>query len=881
MGLLACLMLLVSLEAPFRVLAAGLSSDSCRQDWKMVFGKAFDYVSAKNLRALNLLLAEHGGCIRSQVRQRCPKPFHVSGGRDLSQVDCLFDETFIRLFSFSRRLKCSDALCSNPDTVNWDTSKSKELRGDILMWFEMAPLKTGRKISASDKSDIVSALLKNVYGFLQRNDIDGLKDFLRKMRLPSLRQLNDIKLECAVPGYNWEGDLACSWSKLQRELVLLLSVYDSKDDKVKSITTTFDYNEKLRQVNLKNMVDTAAAGTQKSLEQFAKELTSVINDRFEQLGDYFTTLADFDGDIAKADIGYIVAALDKFSEKRRILSIRFEELADTLFVQTSLVAKANAILAWYKVYLTTAFAAIGAATGDVSGFLDALDKTDEAAAATLNAAKSAKLAGFINGVMADMKKITKGLRTNRRLLENAKNIVLWESGKETAEPALKDKIRWEFLQAYNDYDPQVDSADIARIEEGMANILDVIKEVLEESTQTAAVAGKSKIVLSGDIEDMALLIPQIIGLLESQFEYQFDYMDSLAAYLRAKLAKSSVQQLQSSIEKSRKSGSAMSKSIANNQAALTALITSKTHTLEALRQACNVLQYKNAGEMPVVCKKAEKSLSDLDIADVLAFLPETCVENTNDGVYVSIPVSNGATQPGTINLQDLYSKKRATFQIPGVQWLVDHGWLLRSDAAEKVFYVKGFELFLLSLEKNSEGRHVGVDISARSSAPLVKGQQKYDIKPKQKYEFTYRENIPPCDKKEANPYELCEDKPLSKVCVAKDGVIKNDLDLYPSIFSKWIIEVPDLGSHTQMPSILSGDGNFSLQAKIILCSKLPKTKPEVKVNERPRARSEARETKCGEGNYYNRKAFQWRKCPSGSSAALGGYYCKPKGNFFV
>ena len=884
MRLVACLILLVSLQAPLRVLAAKPNSNSCLPDWKVVFGKAFDYVNAKNLGALNLLLAKHGGCIRSQIRQRCPKPFDVSGGRDLSHVDCLIDETFMRLFSFSRRLKCSDALCSNPSTVNWETSKSKALRGGILMWFGIVPLQTGRKVSAKEVSEIVSALMKNIYVFLQKNDFGGLKNYLGMMRLPNIRQMNGLKFKCSSAAtYNWESDLACSWNKFQKELLLLMSVYDSNDDKVKYLTTTFDHNEKLRQVQLKNIVDTAAAGTKKSLEQFTNELTSVINDRFEQLGDYFSTLAEFDGDIAKADIGYIVAALEKFSEKRRKLSSKFEELSERLLVTTTTLAAVNAAAAMLKAALTATLAAASAATGDFGGLVDTMDKMNEAADATLNVVKTARVAIFIKSVKKDMSKITKGLKTNAKLLENAKNIVLWESGKGSADPALMEKIRYEFLQAYNDYDPQVNSADIARINEGMENILNVIKESLEGVTETGSIviaAGKTAIIASGDIEAMASVIPQIIALMESQFEYQFDYMDSLAAYLRAKLAQSSVQQLQASIEKSRKSGSAMSKNIANNEAALTALITAKTHTLQAVTQACNVIQYRNAGEMPTVCKKARKSLSDSDIADVIAFLPESCVENTNDGFYVSIPVSNGEPKPGTINLQDLYSKKQATFQIPDSQWLVDHGWMLRSDAAEKVFYVKGFELFLLSLEKTSQGRQVGVDISAGLSAPLMKGQQKFDIKPKQKFEFTYRENIPPCDKKDANPYQLCENKPLSEICVVKDGVIENELDLYPSIFSKWIIELPDLGSYTKIPTILSGEEKFYLQGKIVLCSKTPKTMSRVKVNPKPRASPAARKARCGEGNYFDRNVSQWRKCPSGSIATLGGYYCRPKGNFF-
>ena len=875
------LVLLITMQVALKFGFTSGDSGSCLSDWKAVFGQAYDYVSDKDLRSLNLLLARHESCIRNEVRQRCPKSFFSPEGRDLSHLDCLLDETFIRLFSFSRRLDCSDAICSDPDSVDWGTSKAKKLRGDVLIWFEIVPLETERQIVNEDRSEIISILLNNVYSLLQQNDFGGLNDFLKGMRLPNLKQLNGIKLDCTSDSYNWEGDLACSWEKLLKELVLLISVHESGHAEVKHLTSTFDYSKKLEQLNAKNIVETAAMGTQNSLKEFATELTLVINDRFDQLGDYFTTLADYDGEIAKGDIDDIVGELEGFRNQQNKLTAEFTELSTKLIDQTQAVAAANAVIAWVKVYATTALAAVSAASGDASGFIDAWDKTDEAVEAALNAVRSETLSTLMTELTGEMETIKDNLDAGKDLLDQARLIVQSESEDEPADLDAMKQVQWEFLQAYNSFSSGVSNANIQKVDQGMSNVLDVISEVLSESTQAiASVAGKGEIIKSNGLEDMALLIPQITALLESRLEYQDDYINSLAAYLRSKMAGASVQELKNSIEESRERGSSTRNNVAKNQAALTALITSKAHSLQAVRHACHVLEYRNAGTMPAVCERALKSLAVEDIMDVIAFVPESCVENTDDGAYVSIPVTK-KYQSGAISLQDLYLKKRATFQIPDAQWLVDHGWLLRSDAEEKVFYVKGFELFLLSLEKTSGGRHVGVDISARSSAPLVKttnsgSSQKYDIKPRQKFEFSYKENIPPCDKKEANPYELCPDKPLSDICVVKDGVINNDLDLYPSIFSEWVIEVPDLRSHTELPDFLSEeDGVFSLQAKIMMCSKVPDKKAGARLNEMPRADSSDRREACGVGNYYDRKAFQWRECPPGSSATLAGYYCKP------
>ena len=521
------LVLLMMVQAALKF---GLTSDdsgSCLSDWKAVFDQAFDYVSDKDLRSLKLLLARHEGCIRNEVRQRCPKSFFSPEGRDLSHVDCLIDETFIRLFSFSRRLVCSDAVCSDPDSVDWGTSKAKKLRGDVLIWFDIVPLGTGRKIVTEDRSEIVSTLLNNVYSLLQQNDFGGLNNFLKGMRLPNRKQLNGIKLDCTFSSYNWEGDLACSWEKLLKELVLLISVHESGHAEVKHLTSTFDYSKKLEQLNTKNIVETAAMGTQNSLEQFATELTSVINDRFDQLGDYFTTLADYDGEIAKGDIDDIVGELEGFRNQQNKLTAEFTELSTKLIDQTQAVAAANAVIAWLKVYATTALAVVSAATGDASGFIDAWDKTDEAVEAALNAVRSETLSTLMTELTGEMEMIKNNLDAGKELLDQARQIVQSESGDEPADLDTMKQVQWEFLQAYNSFSSGVSNANIQKIDQGMSNVLDVISEVLSESTQAiASVAGKGEIIKSNGLEDMALLIPQITALLESRLEYQDDYINS-------------------------------------------------------------------------------------------------------------------------------------------------------------------------------------------------------------------------------------------------------------------------------------------------------------------------------------------------------------------
>jgi hypothetical protein len=503
---------------------------------------------------------------------------------------------------------------------------------------------------------------------------------------------------------------------------------------------------------------------------------------------------------------------------------------------------------------------------------------DEATASTVNTIRVGTLDKIIEAVNDDIKMVYSAFNRNKDHLDRATKIVQYELKNEDAGEINIKEVREEFLASYNDYDPQVNTADIARLDQGWNNFFDVLTNSLDDMTQAAASAIKGVLYESNIIEHMALLMPQITALLESRFEYQFELMDTLAVYLRAKLAKDSVEKLTDSIEEMRDEENSQALKFERRQIALSTLIVSRMHTLQAVQSLCNTLEYKNAGEMPKACKDAMKTLSDSAVSDVIAYLPESCVVNKPDGTYVTIPTTSKVRRDA-INLQELYGGNRTTFRIPDAQWLVDHGWMLKSEAEESVFYVKGFEIFLMSQEETARGRHVGVDLWARGAAPLIKdgdthNQRKYEIKPTQRYRFEYKENIPPCDKSEINPYELC--KPLSDMCTVRDGLIDNELDIYPSIFSEWEIQVPDLNKNTKMPEFIEGEHAPLLLAKITLCSKRPDERPQIDLQDKDEHLSENHQ-RCAEGTYYDRRTYHnhWKECPSGSQSALGGYYCAP------
>ena len=632
----------------------------------------------------------------------------------------------------------------------------------------------------------------------------------------------------------------------------------------------YDSKERLKQQQLKNLIQGAVEEINNSLDDITEQITSVINTNFDSVGNYFTTLTEFDGEIAAIDITYIQSELRKYEIKLRDMNWALSYDAEMIAEMAVFSAGLDAALAWVKAVADMAigiFSAVGGEFGDLS---NAFDSMNDATQATINAMRVGTIPRLIRDVAEDSQKIFTGFQDNGDFLTQTADLLHHES-EEGPELENIASIREAFLDRYNEFDPKVGVDDIARISVQWETIIDLLADTLEGITQAGASGGKAVAYSNNYIERMRFFIAQISALLQARFEFQFDLMDTLAAYLRSQLAVASVQELRGSIEAIKDNGQNVQ--MINRQVALTSFIVSRVHTLTALQLHCNIIEYKNSGEVPSACSNALNTLTDEDIADAIAYLPESCTVNPG-GKYVSIPVTKKG-RLDAVNLRHLYSGHETSFRIPDAQWLVDYGWMIPSDAKEKVFYVKGFQIFLVSSNESMRSLYLGVDVTPRGSAALMKDgnpRMKYDITSNQEFDFRYKENERPCDKKFANPYEWCDE--LGHYCVTNDGLLDNELDVYPSIYSEWSINVNDveLSRLPAMPEFVEEDETLFLQAKVWLCSKTPLNIPDIDIKRPPIDEDEAEE--CGENNYYDRKTRNWKSCPFGTVERLGGYYCE-------
>ena len=763
------------------------------------------------------------------------------------------------------------------DQQKWISPKAMQARARMLIWFSIASFyfNLDRDVPEAHVNAFVSVLQYKTFKLVSENDMDGIKRLLINTGLPSLNEMRLItKGECAGKTFNWLTDVPCFWERFLIELDLLINI--GKPKKVKKLSLSYDFKEKMKTQQLNNLLEGAISEVQGSLEDFSKQMKSVILNSFGSLGNYFATLADFDSNIASADITYIKDKLKEFDRKTYWLSWSLEE--DLKMVAQTVIksAKLDKTLGMVHFVGDTIMAVVRGFLNDAGGYVEIRESMKKAEEAATNLAKAETLTGLIRDASRLTDKIVVGFRKNEAFLFLTAKLLKQEKERQVKvmEISELDALRREFLSRYQDYSPAIDSNDVAKLGADFEAILDLLVETLEGMVDTFAY-GANKFIYKGNyMEKMKSTVAQLISLMQSRFDYQFDLLDSLAAYVRAQLARSSVEVLRESLEEMRDDlKNDELPTVVSKQGALSTLIMSRLHLLTALNLHCNILEYTNAGEELAACKDAMKTLSDEDITKVITYIPETCVPYTNDGKYVSIPVTKTARQDA-VNLQELYGGNSTTFRIPDAQWLVDYGWLPPNDVREKVFYVKGFELFLVSDKDTHRSVQIGVDITPSSNAALVKNGALYEMTSKQEYEFRYKENELPCDKTESNPHQWCQE--LGDICVVRDGILDNDQGVYPSIFSEWTLQVhdPDWSRIPDIPKFVEVEETLFLQAKVFLCSKTTAKSLNVQV-ETPPQDTETESGQCGANNYYDRKKRTWKPCPFGSCAMLGGYYCEP------
>lgn len=212
----------------------------------------------------------------------------------------------------------------------------------------------------------------------------------------------------------------------------------------------------------------------------------------------------------------------------------------------------------------------------------------------------------------------------------------------------------------------------------------------------------------------------------------------------------------------------------------------------ALKEVCDVDEYKNGGVTTSRFKKALESQAYSDIDRVNGETITECPSDQTTEFYVRFPArsnpDNDALEPGILDLTKLYSGQLTPFKIPhakGLSWIqrfVRYSVPTHEDVG---LYVKRFEIFLPDLTNNV--RHITVRVKRDGLTNVAPGGSvKYGFSTLKVFNLVCGENKIRCvNGFDASRYpHLCLPNP-SEVCIASRGVVS---EIAPPLLSNWLIQ---------------------------------------------------------------------------------------------
>ena len=768
---------------------------------------------------------------------------------------------------------------------NWQSSRSQSMRAVVLVWLLLTPKGNYYvKTDALKRAESAKELLKIMYNKIHENDLTGLQEIANLV--PDKNQMGLTSSDECAPNFDKiSRNMKCGFKIVLENLMMFLGQYSSKDQRTKRLDLSVDHKTRLKQFqisSIKGAVENTKLELQSSLEEFTGEIKKYFEDsignRFENLRDYFTKVANFDKAIAQADTIFITGKLDEFKNTAEELQKKLEYDTSKLQVEGTVIKIIDATFMWLKAIGSAISAVVGIMGGDFGGFADAADRFDAAAKATLEAVKGSAIHGQISTATEKFRIIREGFNQNRVHLENTKKIIDKLEAEETSSDEFQ-KIQDDFLKSYNDYTPQVSEAQIAELDAAWNAVVDNLDELVNSVETKEAIAAATYIFVGNHLFKLKIAVPQLAQTLSNRFDYQFDLMDSLTATMRAHTSIQAAKGLTQGFDDlERQLADSAEAQLALEQMALSTYVISQFHLLLILSQYCNYVTYVNAGVESYQCTNALSTMDTNHIDEALSYNPPSCdVAN----VDLKIPTDDSG-RADSINLNQLNSGEPVAFKIPDFNWLKRYGEVSSNDE-DSALFVKLFEIYAITNDSCRLENNIRVEVTPAGSSPIypVLEQVKYELRPRSRtqYVFEYKEDyVGNCDS-EKNPYLVCSPGPKG-ICVQSRGELNNNLGAYPSIYSPWIIKLDRKIENAPQPA---PETKLYLQAKLQLCRK--RKDSNIRSSQgRKRSLKKAKKHKhhayrysdvptCPEGKYFNQESRLFVACSADSTPQHYGYYC--------
>ena len=611
-----------------------------------------------------------------------------------------------------------------------------------------------------------------------------------------------------------------------------------------------------------------------SLEIGQKNLKNSLTNMRSSLGAHFHQLATFDEGKASNDVIYLEDKLKYFDN--RIRNVGIDEKLGKLF---SYALGANiAELVNLAVKLAAAIASNSnpmkwITTG--GGATEIMDRVDALAQAGVN---SAKLATIKNKILPELvkkaDKINKAIQKNAAIHEKLSKF--YDEIKNKKEIDI-DEVQKSFLQEYGNYDPGYYKIDITDYTALLEKVIENLCDILYGGETTAAAVVEA----IGASKSVCLRIQvdaEVIGAThEEMYDFQYDFMDAMADTIRALVARHSAKNIGNV--------RVLDDSVLLKMYAHRIKLQSRQHVLAAVKDVCNVMEYKNGGVPTAHCIDALKSQKFSNIRSVLANPVIHCPADQIIMIDAHIPAQvnhqKSKLKPGIIDLTQLYAGNIAWFSIPFsnssdyVHQFMSPILPVHKDVA---LYLRRVELFLPKM--SNETHDIEISFMQSGSVSILQGNhtQRYSFSKENMFSFSYGENKQTCPNGfiQSMYLKLCEPHPTD-VCVSSNGVISED-ELAPPLFNTmWHVKA--FLPHGITPPQPSPESVFYLKGNMEICVKNPKGIDLVTTKRQQSVKNKSENPCCGKENYWyvdpgnSDSQAGCRKCPPNSTPKLGGLYC--------
>ena len=795
-----------------------------------------------------------------------PKPHEIPGCRltfDLA-FHCIAPKLMISALEAFDKLYTSRPTLKAPVTFHM-LKNAIMLKVAILKFYD--PIDKTAVEPKSRYRNIFTNAMDNIMAAINKNEIHVIQELLTY--LPKTADV--LGCDPAQPS-----SAQCNYERIQEQLQLFVNSYVNPNKQRKRIIleTNIDFKEFLKNRQTEEILKTV-----QKQSIFITEVARVVQNRFGELRNYFYQVQDFNKKKASADISYINTMLTRYKASLGNISYDVGNKTGQILNYARISSIVNLIEKTATVALV--IAQMCNPLKQVFGGSNPTELTDAMAdlsKAIAQVIKSQTLSDSFDQLKRDTVSLTSRLDENAGFLENVRSLVVSSEVNDNN----FEKNKKEFLEKYAAYDPKVKKPEISVIGEMWNQIIEKACGIIDEKG-----IGSSGIESKVNYEGLCWKAPaKVQGMIETLneiYDFQFDLIEALASTMKAKTAVKAATEINAEYDATVDVTSDNLPFKTRNYATLT-YVTYKVQEWQAVQDYCDILEYKNGGVRPEECKRSTPDIS------LLISRPDTgCTSESIQ--FVDIPVKTSSDfeknagssslpqtssakndMPGKIDMDDLFSGRPTSFQVPDKEWLVQHRWIGKSALLqEQHFYVKAFSLFLPT--QSHKERLITVTATASIDNKFATEGPKYIIAPATTFVYEYKEGngFLACFQREINnPYSICSTRKLPNICPLTREVSSRQQSsvLYPSIYSKWMLRIEGYNDtlfphHTTLVAVKAG---------IVIC-KVSKTSDYSEFQKRSQL-STADWGCCDENKYWSAQHGRCETCPTESTPLLNGYYCE-------